>query len=67
MTYERHISLYKKGDYTGFKYALFQENWDECFNQPSVDVTSDTRTEKFLNIVCEFILNKNIFVIFVSI
>ena len=48
--YERHIWLYKKGDYQGFKNALSQENWDECFNEPSVDVASDMWTEKFLKI-----------------
>ena len=60
--YERHIWLYKKGDYQGFKNALSQENWDECFNQPSVNVASDTWTEKLLKIAYEFIPNKQIVV-----
>ena len=60
--YERHIWLYKKGDYQGFKNALSQENWDECFNQPSVDVASDMWTEKLLKIAYEFIPNKQIVV-----
>ena len=60
--YVRHIWLHKKGDYQGFKNALSQENWDECFNQPSVDEASDMWTEKFLKIAYEFIPNKQIVV-----
>ena len=58
----RDIWLYKKGDCQGFKNALSQENWDECLNQPSVDVTSDMWTEKFLKIAYELTPNKQIFV-----
>ena len=44
------------------KICLNQENWDECFNQPSVDVASDMWTEKLLKIAYEFIPNKQIVV-----
>ena len=60
--YTRHMWLYNSGHYQGFKIALFQENWDECFYQPSVDTASDIWTEKFLNITCKFIPNRQIVV-----
>ena len=60
--YTRHIWLNNSGHYQGFKDALFQENWDECFHQPSVDTANDIWTEKFLNIACKLIPNRKIVV-----
>ena len=42
--------------------AIYVVLWRQLSNQPSVDVANDTWTEKFLEIACEFLPKKEIFV-----
>ena len=60
--YQRHIWLYDKGDYVGFKQALSTANWNECFVNTSIDEACVKWTDLFLNIAKVYIPNKTILV-----
>ena len=56
--YTRHVWQYKDGDYDGFRNALNDVNWDDCFNVDDVNVASERWTHSFLNVARTFIPNK---------
>ena len=58
LPYHRQIWLYKDGDYEGFRKALLNYNWDECFTNLDVDNACLKWTETVLNIARSFIPNK---------
>ena len=60
--YTRLVWKYHEGDCDGFKTALRNANWDECFIGDDANYSCDRWSEKLLNIARTFIPNKSILV-----
>ena len=47
-SYFRHIWIYKEGNYEGFRQALSEYNWDDCFQGSDIDSVCDKWTKTLL-------------------
>ena len=56
--YKRHIWQYKQGDYTGFRRALTEAEWDKCFTTDDIDLACMKWSDLFLNIAEKHIPKK---------
>jgi hypothetical protein len=60
--YTRHVWIYEQGDYDGFRHALNNANWDECFVNNDVNEACAKWTDKFLNIAKTYIPNRTVLI-----
>jgi hypothetical protein len=60
--YYRHIWLYDKADYDGFRDCIQLMNWDDCFELDDVDIACNAWSSKFIDIAKSFIPHKRILV-----
>ena len=60
--YTRLLWNYKEGDYIGFKNALSEVNWDECFESSCVNKACSMWCESFLNVARMYIPNKMVLI-----
>lgn len=60
--YYRHIWLYNKADFVGFRKSLSAVDWSYCFETDDVNVACDRWSETFLNTARSHIPNKVVLV-----
>jgi hypothetical protein len=60
--YYRHIWLYEKGDFEGFRECISNYDWDTCFSSTDVNISCVQWTESLLNIARTYIPNKTVLV-----
>ncbi len=56
--YDRHMWLYERADWDGYRQALGSFEWDTVFESGDVDTACDRWTSTVLNIARQFIPNK---------
>ena len=56
--YDRHVWLYEKADWNGFRESISLFDWDSVFVVDDVDVACDRWTSTLLNIARQFIPNR---------
>lgn len=61
LPYERLIWKYQQGDYPGFRQALVNADWDDCFHG-DVNEACTKWTETFTNIARTYIPNKHVLI-----
>jgi len=56
--YDRHVWLYDKADWDGFRDSISSFDWESVFDTNDVDSACDRWTSTFLNIARQFIPNR---------
>jgi len=60
--YLRHMWLYEKGDYDGFRECIANFDWNLCFASNDIDLICESWTDTLLNIARSYIPNKMVLV-----